>query len=668
MIHKLILGTLLLGAVVSPLNAMQTLQRARIGARSLGQVAKVNQPMVQQVPCVIPSMAQQTAVLSTLNQQQQSQNSSRFNNKHLLAGLTGLGIGYGLKEKVKAEGKSDEGEVKSDQEIKTPICMAEFNRLSESEQIHFLVTCWKKDYLSWKDWFIIQVVFTNKDLSKEVKDSFISQCITKKDFLDFNKNYLCFLPCIIEAFSLLEGEKQLEIFTTLCNKRKSLRNLLYGEYGFYNSFAECMFLEEAYVVSSEQVKKNLIALYSKEVDFETLSCRTSLPFSDEVIVATFATLDEEEQIKILIRWYDEGVFEKEFTRWYGESVLYKKSLLVKKLYENSSYEVKKHVVKTCFPKFNESLNIYTNTPTGQHIYNHVGYTKYQNIFLSVKVQKICNSLMSYSSDKLKYDDKITFFHGQGWSWNLQATVAKKLYAKTNNTTVGDDFTFLRFSKEDPGCCEEHQKELAQNGVNNKSRILFDEQRPNVLFANLALFANDSGSNTVDYVSYNNDQSIIQGRNIKNLIDVFTAFGFEEEIKQLQSQEPGLLNRWLWAGSGPLNELEQLHRSASEYGNFVTITMPRQLASEISYPTRSGGSRFEYEGMSDVSDIVDNFGKMPFRNEYCIALGPNMLDPIEAQKVGIEIKSWNSADPKIIAERDALIDEIIELCIAIKAAK
>lgn len=70
MIRKLILGTLLLGAVVSPLNAMQVLQRARIGARSLGQVAKVNQQVVQQVPHFMPSMAQQTAVISTLNQQQ----------------------------------------------------------------------------------------------------------------------------------------------------------------------------------------------------------------------------------------------------------------------------------------------------------------------------------------------------------------------------------------------------------------------------------------------------------------------------------------------------------------------------------------------------------------------------------------------------------------------
>ena len=291
------------------------------------------------------------------------------------------------------------------------------------------------------------------------------------------------------------------------------------------------------------------------------------------------------------------------------------------------------------------------TPTGKHCANH-SQTLKQMMKLPLDLLEVTKKLMLYAYENTK-KNRITFFHGQGWGWNLRATLTKKLYEQKYGIKIGNTFYFLRFLLSDMCLCDDHQRELAQQGVRQIS-IWFNEERWNILFANLALFANSMGSNTVDYVKANTDQSIINGRNKKALLDIFKEYCFEQEIEKLQEQTSGLFEN-----------LEALHKAASKYGNFVAISMPKELASKIAYQTTSGGPRIEYKGMKDVVEIEENFEKMPYNNEYGIVLGPNILDPIEAEKAKVEVMECNAGDPEIIAKRDAVIDKIIAWCDAAK---
>ena len=67
-------------------------------------------------------------------------------------------------------------------------------------------------------------------------------------------------------------------------------------------------------------------------------------------------------------------------------------------------------------------------------------------------------------------------------------------------------------------------------------------------------------------------------------------------------------------------------------------------------------------------MAEHADLLPFESEFGIVLGPQMTDPDKAKEAGIEIKQWNAADPEIIAQRDAIIDEIIKLVIQEKEKK
>lgn len=321
--------------------------------------------------------------------------------------------------------------------------------------------------------------------------------------------------------------------------------------------------------------------------------------------------------------------------------------LISDLYSRSDKETREQIVKS----LNQDKNFNQTGPTYLHIVNHNRALE-QMLKLPENLKVLVCNVLDYTSKEIK-NDRIVFFHGQAWKWDLLATITKKLYEHKNKVKVDNDFYFLRFIESDTGLCEKHQKELAKNGL-RQTKLCWEENRSNILFVTLALFANSWGSNPISYVEKNVDQSVIHRRNEKTILDIFTEYDFAQEIQILYQEEPLLFE-----------SLSQKNNLASQLGSFVTVSMPTEMAREIVYPTEGGGPRVSYQGMDDVVEIMNNFETMPFGNEYAIVLGPNMYDPLEAKKRDIKIKSWNSADQRIIIERDLLIDEIIMKCIEMK---
>jgi len=275
-----------------------------------------------------------------------------------------------------------------------------------------------------------------------------------------------------------------------------------------------------------------------------------------------------------------------------------------------------------------------------------------NMFIrNQPIKEVCRRMNEYSADQQE-GNKIVFFHGQAWSWHLYEMVYRKLEQKVHQKDVPDNFVFLRWKEKELYADHTREQEIFEKGA-------VGQYRPSALFTNAALLANDAGSNSVKYVVGNFDQSIISERNQHTVTDIFEEFNLHDEIEFLQKNNSLLFER-----------LFDLHRVASKYGNFISISIPRPLVSKIAYSARSGGFRYFLPVKNGESccplEIIDyNQGAVPFYSEFVIVLGPTVCNPERARQAGIEIKQWNTANQEIIAQLDALINEIIDKAVALK---
>lgn len=667
MVRKILLVTLLVNIVASPLRAMQSMLRlVYVGVRTapqkgmLGQIVKeqlmhkgvrsvANDTLkiTQETPkTVLFAVAQKQKLQAIDGIQKQPRTLLVAPNKKNKLESYNTDIGESqiptqdvLKSLVESKHQKEQYEDNKstwftfikislisfylNYRVKKVSALEESKEMSEQElkQIEMVKSLIKKERVSADDSCLIKVIYDNG--TKEFRECIIDELVTIIDFtkIEENKKYGNLKDIITLVVAKLPIDKQIGFVRSTLLKENISRDELH-------------IIKKIYENGVSEFKKGLLEKLDNVIDFAHLG-KHYFPYLEELIIDFFMGLNTENKIRNI-----EKIFKKDKV---SQSDLF----LMEEIYKKEKNVIKNFIEECFFEGCFASEK--KHTPTDKYFLNY--FTScVQNKNLPQDLKNLTHRLNRYSADNIN-NNKITFFHGQAWYWNLQAIIVKKLYEFKHRVKIDGNFTFLRFVQAEMGLCEKHQKKLVQTGIRG-TPTFFSEERSNVIFVNLALFANGPGSNTVGYVLNNNDQSLLMRRkkDLCRFVKIFKDFGFEKEIQELQRIQPTLLK-----------DLTNLHFSASSYGNFVTIVMPKQLASQVAYPGKTAGPRIKYKNMDDIVSIVENFERMPFENEFCIVLGPNIVDPIEAKKTGIEIKSWNTANPKIIVLRDALIDEIIAWC-------
>jgi len=294
-------------------------------------------------------------------------------------------------------------------------------------------------------------------------------------------------------------------------------------------------------------------------------------------------------------------------------------------------------------------------PTTQHGNKHYPQI-FGNLELSYlqvpEIRELCIEMINYSGQEQE-KGSVTFLHGQSWSWSFYETFYRKL-EQQKGKDVSDDFMYFRYDKSSL-ISEDDATSLTKTGVED-----YEEEQFGILFCNLTFMANTEGSNSIAYVASNRDQSTyFKGNENEQKIKILNLFkdsGLYEAAQEVYSSHKALFDK-----------AEDLHKKASFYGNFVTICIPKNLVNTLIYPTESTGLQRTYtltDGTEtdDVLYMAEHADLLPFETEFAIVLGPKMTDPDKAKEAGIEIKQWNAANPEIIAQRDAIIDQIIQLVI------
>ncbi len=242
------------------------------------------------------------------------------------------------------------------------------------------------------------------------------------------------------------------------------------------------------------------------------------------------------------------------------------------------------------------------------------------------------------------DDRIVFFHGQHSQWAFLGEWFTELShcVQEREALFGDNFVPFRFSN-DSFLTDEEVSMLCTNGLTKET---FEYYRFSILFANLHLFANSSGSNSWHYVTTNSDQTVGQKRyDFKNALqEMFKNLGLFEEYQMLLSTMSS-------GDKTVFDELYDLYEDAikdqGDFGRLLMISMSRDTARELAYSTTSGGPlkpiMINGKETTDVVEIADNHNQAPFYHEFAIILSKKILDPKAAQEAGVKIKG---IDPTI----------------------
>lgn len=282
------------------------------------------------------------------------------------------------------------------------------------------------------------------------------------------------------------------------------------------------------------------------------------------------------------------------------------------------------------------------SPSIKHMLAHHGEYAARQDQDPPEVQELANELIDYSVEEGKKGN-VVFFHAQGWQWEFFEFLNRELYNLVGRP-IPDSHASLRYKNASPLDLAD-QKKLAVKGVQQGDG--FDWDRWNALFCNMGVYACYDGSNSVDYFRDNYDQSTRQQRNIQQEEELFQAFGQKALFEKIKD------NRLF-------KKLLELHSKASNRGNFVTISLPPELAKKIVYPTISGGPRIAQpnetysegdvlpEEFTCAVDTVKHAHRTRFETKFVLVLGRNIIHPEEAAKAGVTVRSWNRADKEKLA--------------------
>lgn len=634
MIRRVLLGVILASMVSTPICAMQAMRcAASVGARAVRSVRSVQPAVVRQMPRVPYINVSQSPSFSKKGFKQESHGSWEKWAKGL---GVGLGVGFGAIKKTYTEEDFIDFTKLNTYSYKTlEIAMTHFLTFEEEKQKAIVTTIMQKEeYLSWNDQFFIQKVY--KEATEAVK-SVIKDCIDLTKLHTYSEDIV---EIAAARFLTFEEEKQKAIVTTIMQKEAL-------------SWNDPLFIKKICKEGTEAVKKTIKGF----IDFTHLD-----DYGYEMIyvsVYLFLALPEKEQKEIIAT-----IMQKEELSWNNR-------FFMEEVYKGATQAVKS-VIQSPVPFLQNG-----QTPT------HIAAQNYFNriqLYLSLPyaLRNLVDSLVEYQNREMD-KNQVVVFNGQSNIRGLYAEIAKKLYENKHNVTLNKNSTMVRYFKK-ATLNEEDRKKICAEGPTD-----IDKQRGSLVFGNIDVLGNATrrGSCTIKYILDNDDRGY--GTSDAIIDTIFQEYGFKKEFEQIKQDNPNVIY-----------QLKELQKKISEYGILISFSFPRVIDDSLHrhvhkitedygdfeiadlyppvvdsyvYPAMSGGYYKQYSDMSTVSDILNNMHRMPSDHEYCMPAGRAMADPLAAKAEGIKIKEWYvEPNLEIMKQRDALIDEIIAKCVAMKASK
>jgi len=229
---------------------------------------------------------------------------------------------------------------------------------------------------------------------------------------------------------------------------------------------------------------------------------------------------------------------------------------------------------------------------------------------------------------------LVLFHGQHDQWAFFEKTFKALLKIKYNKITPENFTWLRFT-EQALLSDTEVAEIQKDGV---TRQTYNKYRPKVLFTNLHLLANHPGSNSLDYVLSNSDQTADDFFDFTIIENQFVELGMEQEYEQLQEEDP-LLFKKLY----DLYKKEVVARG--NIGRLVGISLPKDIASKLCYATASRASLKPHlingEQTTDITKIAEFYDQVGFYNEHALLLSDLFTNPEKAAKAGVFMETVSS---------------------------
>ncbi len=248
-------------------------------------------------------------------------------------------------------------------------------------------------------------------------------------------------------------------------------------------------------------------------------------------------------------------------------------------------------------------------------------------------QNIINKIISFAAQEYS-KGKIVLFHGQHDQWGFLEKCFKALLKIKYNKVTPKDFTWIRFT-EQALLSDKETVEIRKNGITLKTYDKFHT----ILFTNLHLLANDTGSNSLFYTFSNSDNTLKSQFDFDNNIrDQFLELNMEQEFDQLQSS-----NKGIFASLYKLYKKEVIARG--DIGRLIAISLPKDSASQLCYPTESSALLnpivIDAERTTDISKIAENYDQVDFFNEHALILSDRITNPEKAASAGIVMEAFAS---------------------------
>ena len=509
-----------------------------------------------------------------------------------------------------------------------------FAYLSEEKQKEALVRVLGKDELSDNEWFLREVFYNG---SEEIKQLIVQKITRHIDFTNIERfGY----EIAFDVFKGLPEEEQQEALAKILGK------------GELSDDDRCL-LEGIFDNGSEEIKQLIAQEIAQQIDFTNIE-RLGYKLASEV----FAYLLEEEQKEALVKILGKGELSDDDRKF------------LERIYEKGTDQIKdmmfnKSPVSEIFSS-PDTKKTPTYTCSRQHLDRNTLYCS-----LPKPLKELVKKMVEYQAQEMK-QGQVVIFNGQQSRRSLYEDLARKMYEWKHGVTVDDDGTMVRYFEADT-ISEEERLKLCKKGTTN-----IRKERKNLVFGNIDALGNASlrGSCTIEYIK--DDEDMSHGNLDTVIQEIFTHYGLKNEYKQLVEQQPEMLEK-----------IYEVHDKISKYGTLISFSIPKeeegnlyaeaayyglffndkQSVNDFVYPSRSGGYLTEYAGMEQVTDILNNMGEMPSDHEYCIPTGIEMANPLLAKERNIKIKKWFvEPDLKAMAERDALLDDMITKCVAMKDAK
>jgi hypothetical protein len=287
------------------------------------------------------------------------------------------------------------------------------------------------------------------------------------------------------------------------------------------------------------------------------------------------------------------------------------------------------------------------SPTAGHLIGHIervlnlfngqsAYWDNQSQLQALEQPKVQQCLTTLYQKELAESaaGRLTFVHAQQWKWEWYAWLYKKLYETVTGTQISN-YQFLRFNRiKKPS---EQKEDNIYTNLKNYGRAHGFRNR--LFFLNAGLFGNTTniGSCSMDYWNHNGDMSHLRHDTYKvNNSYIFNKFNLSALYTKYQQQ---------------LNQLEAEHQALTQRGNFLLVSLSKELAQSHVFMASCPGYKYSvFIDGTQTDDTLQFFAtlkKDPTKIsetdciEFCLILTkPHTLRP----SPGFQIFAFNDIDP------------------------